>query len=123
MAMLSIVVGVRSMRNAGKYVCLTTDVALNGQMGILFGIRDCGADRALGRNSGLGQRIVTRVEIFTILVRNSQANGCIYGIGGNSSYLLHLHKHALVRWKLAILSKKLLLLRVQLLQKAMMMLP
>jgi hypothetical protein len=72
-----------------------------------------------GRNSGLGQRIVTRVEIFAILVRNSQAYGCTYGIGGNSSHLLHLHKHALVRWKLAILSKKLLLLRVQLLQKEM----
>jgi hypothetical protein len=72
-AMLSVIVGVRSMRNAGKYVCLTTDVALNGQMDILLGIRDCCADCALGRNSGLGQRIVTRVKIFAILVRNGQA--------------------------------------------------
>ena len=85
-------------------------------MNILLGVRDCCANRVLGRNSGLGQCIVTRVKIFAILVRNSQAYGYTYGIGEDSEYLLHLHEHALVRWKLSILSKKLLLLRVQLLR-------
>jgi len=85
-------------------------------MNILLGVRDCCANRVLGRNSGLGQCIVTRVKIFAILVRNGQAYGCTSGTAENSENLLHLHKHALVRWKLAILSKKLLFLRVQLLR-------
>lgn len=65
------------------------------------------SDSVLGGLAGLGERVVTRVEIFPILDRGlaSRQIGCI-----QHAHLLHFGQDILVRREFAVQTKELLLL-------------
>jgi len=75
-------------------MAITMAIARRGGVRDVFGIGDRGADSVLRRHPCFRECIIARVEILSLL--------------------LHLHENTFVRRKLAILGKKLLLLRRQL---------
>lgn len=88
-----------------------------GPPSLLLGIGDGGPDGVLGGNAGLGESVVSRIEVFAILADGATCQDLNRLDSRLYAYLLHLVQDILVGGQLAVQAEELLLLCRQFLQQ------